>query len=155
MTSNNSPFGKEFNEHRKKLKESTIKENMILTSSHKDYSSWEIPNKDTRDGIFHAAKNINVNNWEEKGWDETDVYRKQINDSTYQQLNTYTRFENDSAKSFLTPIFFKTSKKGLKLNEEELKKLVRGEGKRKNYKTFSLNGTKADSILKSWEINKY
>lgn len=140
-------YGKSFNEQRIKLGVPTIKFDMITHGG----IVWETKNEDEQTGSYHAKKIIlPIIGNDETGHLETDIFRRKLNNNTYEQLAYSAYFTNDSTVSFekIKPYYFKGPK-------SEMDKTSTGETKSisiKDKKELTLK--QADSILDNWALSR-
>ncbi|WP_157491700.1 hypothetical protein [Flammeovirga sp. SJP92] len=144
------------NKLREKLGVPTIKENMVMM----DEMTWSINNRNSKDGSFHAKKIIMYDrNCNSCSWEESDMFRKKINDSTYVQLNLHSVLNNDKVDFNRTkPLLFKVDIRALKVSVKgEIDNMLFGSDTSKrsiDYPSKIITMEQADSVLLSWNLKR-
>ena len=148
-----SYFGKEYNEYRLSVKTPTIKENMRLTLSNETSAYWVVRNIDEKKEAVHASKSIEIIDIENENWHETDRFRKNLNDTIFEQILIHPYYINDTVYwNTPEPIYFQMTQQSFRetLNASDWKKYH----EKYELSRRHLSLSEVDSILKDWGLSR-
>lgn len=146
----NFKFGRNYNWFRKKMGSPLIKKNMVTTNCCGNWTIYKFLPAEGKTKAYHSTKTIRLI---ENGWlyEEKDIYRKNLNDTTLIQLNILSKYiQKDSTCTFKSN-FGMIDKRNF---EDSAEQQTPHGSSYTEYTWKNVEIAEADSLLKSWGLSR-
>jgi hypothetical protein len=143
-------FGYQYNSVRLKFGVPLISKNMLRQD---EYGSWVVYNldKEPLDKPYHYSKAICAYD-DDKVYNEIDVYRKSLDDTTIIQLDINILYDWDKQTIVAQGNYGKLDKRSFTVKAEDYLKPNPPSFPRYEWKVFDL--AEIDKLLKSWQLSR-